>query len=238
MYFLPNISPKIIPINTSFSLTVSCTQKFLRSFHFPTMYHTMNNYLSFPHFSPNIIAGDDATIQETKNTMRPIIEIGGGSSSVTPFKSQQTGGHMVAGGSNNLSAQGVYGGHAQAHIALDPPKYYCKCIVCGKTFPSDKALGGHMKVHPERPWRGLIPPPTGDQSSAALSATRGLGINLIEPQENALASARFELNVLALEAKLEKATSPKFDLNVPAPETFLKFDLNVPASEEEDDYAY
>ena len=198
----------------------------------------MNNHISFPLIWPNNIVGDDATVQETVNTVRPIIEIGGGSSSVTPFRSQETEGHTVAGGSNNLSAQGVYGGHAQAHIALDPPKYYCKCIVCGKTFPSDKALGGHMKVHPERPWRGLIPPPTGDQSSAALSATRGLGINLIEPQENALASTRFELNVLDLEAQLEKAISPKFDLNVPAPETFLKFDLNVPASEEEDDYAY
>ncbi|GMY32731.1 zinc finger protein zat2 [Fagus crenata] len=198
----------------------------------------MNNHLSFPLIWPNNIVRDDATVQETVNTMRPIIEIGGGSSSVTPFRSQQTGGHTVARGSNNFSTQGVHGGHAQAHIALDPPKYYCKCTVCGKPFPSDKALGGHMKVHPERPWRGLIPPPTVDQSSAALSATRGPGINLIEPQENALASARFELNVLALEAQLEKATSPKFDLNVPAPETFLKFDLNVPALEEDDDYAY
>ncbi len=62
MYFLQNVSPNIIPINTS----VSCTKKFLRSFHFPTIYHTMNNYLSFPHFSPNIIAGDDATIKKLR----------------------------------------------------------------------------------------------------------------------------------------------------------------------------
>ena len=39
------------------------------------------------------------------------------------------------------------------------------CVVCGNRFNSKKALGGHMNQHPERPWRGLYPPPTGESSA-------------------------------------------------------------------------
>ncbi|KAK1430894.1 hypothetical protein QVD17_13997 [Tagetes erecta] len=34
------------------------------------------------------------------------------------------------------------------------------CSQCGKNFPSMKSLFGHMRCHPERVWRGIIPPPT------------------------------------------------------------------------------
>ncbi|XP_071740209.1 uncharacterized protein [Rutidosis leptorrhynchoides] len=33
------------------------------------------------------------------------------------------------------------------------------CSQCGKTFPSMKSLFGHMRCHPERIWRGILPPP-------------------------------------------------------------------------------
>ncbi|CAL9181176.1 unnamed protein product, partial [Musa hybrid cultivar] len=33
------------------------------------------------------------------------------------------------------------------------------CPECGKTFPSDKSLFGHLRCHPERDYRGANPPP-------------------------------------------------------------------------------
>jgi hypothetical protein len=81
--------------------------------------------------------------------MWPVIEIRGGSSSVTP-KDQQT--------------QDVHGVHSGSQ---DPP---AACVVCGKQFPNKKSLGGHMSMHPERPWRGLYAPQTG-QSYASLART-------------------------------------------------------------------
>ncbi|EPS68832.1 hypothetical protein M569_05938 [Genlisea aurea] len=33
------------------------------------------------------------------------------------------------------------------------------CYVCGRKFLSEKSLSGHMRVHPERQWRGIHPPP-------------------------------------------------------------------------------
>ncbi|URE18235.1 hypothetical protein MUK42_12586 [Musa troglodytarum] len=50
------------------------------------------------------------------------------------------------------------------------------CPECGKTFPSDKSLFGHLRCHPERDYRGAIPPPGArkkSQSNASFSVTRG-----------------------------------------------------------------
>ncbi|KAL2475928.1 Uncharacterized protein Adt_36664 [Abeliophyllum distichum] len=44
------------------------------------------------------------------------------------------------------------------------------CIICGKDFPSEKSLFGHMRCHPERDWRG-IQPPTMARNSSWLSSS-------------------------------------------------------------------
>ena len=52
------------------------------------------------------------------------------------------------------------------------------CIVCGKHFCKKKSLGGHMNRHPDRPWRGIYPPPTGESSTRDTIAFPSLPINL------------------------------------------------------------
>jgi hypothetical protein len=45
------------------------------------------------------------------------------------------------------------------------------CYVCGKNFPTMKALFGHMRSHPGRPWRGILPPPTEKNNESSSSST-------------------------------------------------------------------
>ena len=47
------------------------------------------------------------------------------------------------------------------------------CPSCLKTFPSSKSLYGHMRSHPERPWRGIEPPavPPPNKSPVTLPLT-------------------------------------------------------------------
>ncbi|KAI3755956.1 hypothetical protein L1987_55766 [Smallanthus sonchifolius] len=83
------------------------------------------------------------------------------------------GGHMrvhVQSVTRNENPLKVY----QDHKELKQP-YYMKsvndegkpsCSQCGKTFPSMKSLFGHMRCHPERVWRGILPPP----NTAAVTA--------------------------------------------------------------------
>jgi hypothetical protein len=113
-------------------------------------------------------AGDNATPQETENTMWPVIEIGGVSSSITPPKAHQT--------------QDV---HGDMHGRSQDPPPPAACVICGKQFPNKKSLGGHMNMHPERPWRGLYAPQTGQSSasSARTGRTTALASLQFDPQE-------------------------------------------------------
>uniref|UniRef100_A0A7N0UG65 C2H2-type domain-containing protein n=1 Tax=Kalanchoe fedtschenkoi TaxID=63787 RepID=A0A7N0UG65_KALFE len=36
------------------------------------------------------------------------------------------------------------------------------CLICGKAFHSQKAFFGHLRVHPEKTYKGAFPPPTFD----------------------------------------------------------------------------
>ena len=62
-------------------------------------------------------------------------------------------------------------------LSLSLPETW-DCIVCGKHFYKKKSLGGHLKRHPERPWRGLYPPPTGESYACDIVAFLSLPINL------------------------------------------------------------
>ncbi|CAH8384320.1 unnamed protein product [Eruca vesicaria subsp. sativa] len=53
-------------------------------------------------------------------------------------------------------------------------EYKVDCCVCHKTFQSMKALYGHMRFHPDRGWKGVLPPrgphhPLGNLSSSTIS---------------------------------------------------------------------
>ena len=81
-------------------------------------------------------------------------------------------------------------------------------VVCGKRFVSKKALGGHMNQHPERPWRGLYPPSTGEPTATRNgNTTAPLLIDLNQPTGEPAA------------ARNGNTTAPLLiDLNQPAPE--------------------
>ncbi|URE38831.1 hypothetical protein MUK42_36328 [Musa troglodytarum] len=44
---------------------------------------------------------------------------------------------------------------------------HATCPECGKSFPSDKSLFGHLRCHPERDYRGVNPPQEARRKSGA-----------------------------------------------------------------------
>ncbi|KAK6138272.1 hypothetical protein DH2020_027963 [Rehmannia glutinosa] len=45
------------------------------------------------------------------------------------------------------------------------------CVICGKRFPSQKSLYGHMRCHPDRDYRGMEPPPVEAKMDSSEAST-------------------------------------------------------------------
>ncbi|KAF5445350.1 hypothetical protein F2P56_034404 [Juglans regia] len=165
---------------------------------------------------------------------------------IFPTRAQQTGSNI---GGNNVRAVGgtdavnVVGGPLEGPNRKrrgrneDPPSGVIDCVVCGKHFNLRKALHGHLRIHPERPWRGECPPPTGTGTSRIGPLAQGVmsimtpevigagGMDGTKGDEPAPSAAKDSTSSPArgqgidLNQPPEKGPkSPRFDLNMPAPE--------------------
>lgn len=117
--------------------------------------------LTLPEADQNTVrpnnAGNNSTLQATKNTMRPIIEFGGTPCPVTSFRAQaqQTGSNPAM----TVRAQVHHDVRYHNFMGLQDRPLLHECFVCQSRYPSERALCGHMNRHLEREWRGYLYPP-------------------------------------------------------------------------------
>ncbi|KAL5557408.1 hypothetical protein UlMin_039644 [Ulmus minor] len=101
------------------------------------------------------------------------------------------------------------------------------CQVCHKSFHNWKALFGHMRLHPERKWRGTFPPPVAQRLLEAQGEENGSQRRV--PRD-------FDLNDPILE-EMEELAAAEVPSSSPAKKGGEKgFDLNLlPSNYENDD---
>lgn len=100
------------------------------------------------------------------------------------------------------------------------PKGEPRCATCNKVFKSWKALFGHLRSHPERTYRGALPPPT----AAELDIHRcqqQLASTLLTAAQAAASRRRLDIDLNQPSAADEEdRTGVGFDLNAePPPES-------------------
>lgn len=107
------------------------------------------------------------------------------------------------------------------------PKGEPRCATCNKVFKSWKALFGHLRSHPERTYRGALPPPT----AAELDIRRcqqQLASTLLTVAQQVAASRR------GLDIDLNQPSTAD-DGDSPEKTGGVGFDLNVEPPPESDD---
>ncbi|KAJ7953217.1 Zinc finger protein [Quillaja saponaria] len=112
-----------------------------------------------------------------------LVTVGGGDGEGSGGSSAVGGGLTVKKGGDDRALLASSSGGSKplkrrAEI-LDPPQGPPSCRVCGKEFTTWKAVFGHMRLHPERTWRGSFPPPF---PSPPPSPIREQVVNQQEPQ--------------------------------------------------------
>uniref|UniRef100_A0A2N9IL32 C2H2-type domain-containing protein n=1 Tax=Fagus sylvatica TaxID=28930 RepID=A0A2N9IL32_FAGSY len=80
---------------------------------------------------------------------------------------------------------------------LEPP---VACVICGKEFRNKVSLGGHMRMHPGRGWRGINFYLQIDLNQPTLKALAPQQIHLNQPAPEALAPQQIHFNQHAPEA--------------------------------------
>ena len=147
--------------------------------------------LTLPEADQNTVrpinAGNNSTLQATEGTPCP----------VTSFRAQaqQTGSNPAV----TVRTQCRHGVRYHDFMGLQDLPLLHECFVCQRRFPSVQALGGHMKQHRDRGWKGLYPlnasgssigppffyvpgfcPPPSAESSVSTVAKRGRGTDARE----------------------------------------------------------
>ncbi|KAL9670295.1 hypothetical protein QQ045_007846 [Rhodiola kirilowii] len=78
------------------------------------------------------------------------------------------------------------------------------CPICGKDFPSNKALFGHMRCHPERNWRGIQPPVYSSSSTVSdVQAQSDDDVNDCGDDDNGLKELKIKNYIVDLAKELE-----------------------------------
>ncbi|KAL6603343.1 hypothetical protein ACP70R_043704 [Stipagrostis hirtigluma subsp. patula] len=108
----------------------------------------------------------------------------------------------------------------------------CQCPVCGHRFISEKAVHGHMRSHPERPWRGMKEPrqPEPEEKDGKPYACDRCGERFETRQ--ALGGHRASHNGRKGCFWLSRNAAAAAEQ---PPKTPLPFDLNEPPAEDDDD---